>query len=179
MSAPTVSKSTVNRPLTKLEQKKLGKGHRSRTTREERIRQISVGQCENTKLYMFKQTVDPFDKHVHGHEYTIEKTTFMSHWTSFWVFFQVFYLLIVMLFLNISALVFVFEHINLSASSLHQQYVVDQIELYEGTTPPTERELFVLVWLFRAVLLAVIPSSIFIYRARLISLQVFTNIKMH
>ena len=103
----------------------------------------------------------------------------MSHWTNFWVFFQVFYLLVVMLVLNISALVFVFEHIQLSASSMHQKYVLDNIENYEGKTPPTEREILVLVWLFRMVLLAVIPSSIYIYRARLISLQVFTNIKMH
>jgi len=81
--------------------------------------------------------VDPFDKHVHGHEYTIEKTTFMSHWTSFWVFVQVFYLLAVMLVLNITSLVYLFKNIDLSGSELHKKYVLDQLELYEGTKPPS------------------------------------------
>ena len=130
---------------------------------------------------MFKQTVDPFDKHVHGHEYIVQKSTFMSHWTSFWIFFQVFYLLAVMLVLVITSLYFVFKHIELSGDELYHKYVLDQIDMYEekGQVPPTQREMIVLVWLFRGVLMAVVPSSVYIYRSRLLSLTVFTNIKMH
>ena len=75
--------------------------------------------------------MDPFDKHVHGHEYTVQKATFMSHWTSFWTFFQVFYLLAVMAVLVISSLVFVFSHVHYSGEDLHKKYVLDQIDIYE------------------------------------------------
>lgn len=49
----------------------------------------------------------------------------------------------------------------------------------EKILPPTQREMIVLVWLFRGVLLAVLPCSVYMYRSRLLSLIVFTNIKMH
>ena len=62
---------------------------------------------------------------------------------------------------------------------MYEEYVENQIEKYEGKPTPSKRELFFLTWLFRGVLLFVLPSAALIYRSRLISMAVFKKIKMH
>ena len=79
---------------------------------------------------MFRQRTDPFDRNVHGHEYTVQMPTFMCNWTSFWIYFQVFYLLAVMAVLMLTTLVFFFENIDLSNEELYEEYVNKRLEMY-------------------------------------------------
>lgn len=135
---------------------------------------------QNTKLYIEGQRIINFDKKHHGHEYVVQTHyTFMSQWTSFFIYFQVLYLIVVIAILTISTLNLIFNHIRLNESELYEEYVENQIEKYQGKPTPSKRELFFLTWLFRGVLLFVLPSAALIYRSRLLSMTVFKHIKMH
>ena len=53
------------------------------------------------------------------------------------------------------------------------------MDLYEEDTLPSKAQVRFLTWVFRAVILAILPSAVFIYRSRLLSMVAFKRIKMH
>ena len=116
---------------------------------------------------------------MHGHEYTVQRYTFISQWTAFFIYFQVFYLIVVMMTLTIYTLMLFFEKIGHDSDQLYLDYVESRIEEYEGKGIPSERQVVILTWLFRGVIIAVLPSAFLVYRSRTVSLLAFQAIKMH
>ena len=67
--------------------------------------------------------------------------TFMSRWTTFFIYFQVLYLFVVICTLTVVTLVLFFEHINMNEDELYEEYVENQLELYENGIIPSKEEL--------------------------------------
>ena len=65
----------------------------------------------------------------------------MSRWTTFFIYFQVLYLFVVICTLTVVTLVLFFEHINMNEDELYEEYVENQLELYENGIIPSKEEL--------------------------------------
>ena len=104
----------------------------------------------------------------------------MSDWTYFWSFFQVFYLLLVTVGTVFATIYWFFDKISLNENQIYAKYVIEEPKNFgPNNPPPTKDELVFLVWLFRGMIICVLPSVFLIYRSRLLVLKAFQLIKMH
>lgn len=105
----------------------------------------------------------------------------MSSWVIFFQFFQVFYLIISMIaFLTMTTLMFT-NKVSLNADELYQEFVLDNKEYYEEAQIPipSKDQVVLANWLFKGIIVALVPASLLIYRARLCTLHAFVMIKKH
>ncbi len=107
----------------------------------------------------------------------------MGYWLMFWKFIQIYSLVAIIIALVVYTMMILFSKIGLNAKELYKDYLEEyeksQIEDPDEEHKFSEREVVFTVYLFKAIIIFVLPASILIYRQRLLGLHAFMIVKKH